>query len=282
MNNAAIRDVLDTFCSISGQTVSETKSRVYFSPNMDRESLCDILGFASTPFLGKYLGFPLKQSGTSHDYDFILDRVKQKLAEWKANCLSLAGRRMLIQSSFADIPSYIMQCSYLPGRVLDGLDRVNRNFLWGSTNSTKKIHWVGWEKVTKPKEERGLGLQTAKGRNVALLSKLIWRFHTEGEASWVKVLKMKYCSQRRRVAANADSLPYSSTWAAMKKGVDTFNKGSRWLVTKNSNLNIWHNGRMGGPLGSLSKVLFLKKQMVWKLRTLCLMWAEIGRSLHLN
>ena len=136
--------------------------------------------------------------------------------------------------------------------------------------------------MTKPKEERGLGLQTAKGRNVALLSKLIWRFHTEGEALWVKVLKMKYCSQRRRVAANADSLPYSSTWAAMKKGVDTFNKGSRWLVTKNSNLNIWHNGRMGGPLGSLSKVLFLKKQMVWKLRTLCLMWAEIGRSLHLN
>ena len=60
MNNAAIRDVLDTFCSISGQTVSETKSRVYFSPNMDRESLCDILDFASTPFLGKYLGFPLK------------------------------------------------------------------------------------------------------------------------------------------------------------------------------------------------------------------------------
>ena len=60
VNCATIRDVLDTFCSISGQTMSETKSRVYFSPNMDRESLCDILGFASTPFLGKYLGFPLK------------------------------------------------------------------------------------------------------------------------------------------------------------------------------------------------------------------------------
>ena len=63
MNSAAIGDVLDTFCSISGQTVSEAKPRVYFSPNVDsdtRESLCDILGFASTPFLGKYLGFPLK------------------------------------------------------------------------------------------------------------------------------------------------------------------------------------------------------------------------------
>ena len=74
-----------------------------------------------------------------------------------------------------------MQCSYLPGRVLNGLDRVNRNFLWESIDSAKNIHWVGWEKVTKS-EEGGLGLQTAKGRNVALLSKFNRRFHTEGEA----------------------------------------------------------------------------------------------------
>ena len=77
VNSAAIRDVLDTFYSISGQMMSEAKSMVYFSPNVDRdtrESLCDILGFASTLFLGKYLGFPLKQPGSSsHGYDFILD-----------------------------------------------------------------------------------------------------------------------------------------------------------------------------------------------------------------
>ena len=98
-----------------------------------------------------------------------------------------------------------MQCSYLPGRVLDGLDRVNRNFLWGSTELAKKIHCVSWERVRKSKEEGGLGLQTAKGRNVALLSKLNWRFHTEGEAPYV--LKMKYCNHRWRAAANADKLP---------------------------------------------------------------------------
>ncbi|KAL0003964.1 hypothetical protein SO802_011525 [Lithocarpus litseifolius] len=147
VNCAAIRDVLDTFCSIFGQTVSEAKSRVYFSPNVDRDTrelLCDTLGFASMSFLGKYLGFPLKQpSSSSHDYNFILDRVKQKLSGWKANLLSLASRSVLIQSSLVAIPLYIMQCSYLPSRVLDGLYRVNRNFLWGSTESAKKAHWVG-------------------------------------------------------------------------------------------------------------------------------------------
>ena len=61
-----------------------------------RESLCDILGFASTPNLGKYLGIPIKHLGTPMDVNFVLDRVKQKLAGWKANLLSPVGRSVFI------------------------------------------------------------------------------------------------------------------------------------------------------------------------------------------
>ena len=155
----------------SGQTISEVKSKVYFSPNVDRdkrESLNDTLRFASTPNLGKYLGIPIKHpSSSSQDFNFILDRVKQKLVSWKANLLSLVGRAVLIQASSSAIPSFVMQCSHLPSRIMQDLDRVNRNFLWGSTETMKKMHWVGWHKVTKPKKEEGLGLQTSKGRNIA-------------------------------------------------------------------------------------------------------------------
>ena len=210
---AVIRDVLDEFCSMSGQSMSITKSRVYFSPNVDRdtrESLCDILEFASTTSLGKYLGFPIKHPSTTiQEFNFILDKVKQKLFGWKANMLSLAGQAVLIQTSSSTIPSYIMQGTYLLGRILDGISRVNRNFLWGSSKTTRKIHWVGWQKVTKPKEEGGLGLQEAKGRNTALLAKLNWRFHTEEDALWVRVLKRKYCSNRRLNVVNMDRLPHS-------------------------------------------------------------------------
>ena len=115
VNCLAIREALDHFCRVSGQTASDAKSRVYFSPNVDRdtkESLSDILGFTTTPFLGKYLGIPLKQPGSSsRDYNYILDRVKQKLARWKANVLSLAGHTVLIQASIAAIPTYVMQYS---------------------------------------------------------------------------------------------------------------------------------------------------------------------------
>ena len=57
-NNLAMREVLDDFCSILGQSISEAKSRVYFSPNVSRElreELGDIIEFASTPTLGKCL-----------------------------------------------------------------------------------------------------------------------------------------------------------------------------------------------------------------------------------
>ena len=80
VNCSAISDVLDVFCVRSRQSINESKSRVYFSPNIDmdtRESLCDILGFKSTPNLGKYLGFPIKhRGGNNQDLNFILDRVK--------------------------------------------------------------------------------------------------------------------------------------------------------------------------------------------------------------
>lgn len=132
-NCLAIRDVLDMFCSLSGQSMSEAKSRVYFSPNVDkdtRESLSDVLGFASTPNIGKYLGIPMRVPGaSSQDYNFIFDRVKQKLTGWKANLLSLAGRNVLIQAFSAAIPSYVMLSTLLPRKILDGIDRVNCNFL---------------------------------------------------------------------------------------------------------------------------------------------------------
>lgn len=51
-NCVAIRDVLETFCELFEQKVSDEKSQVFFSPNISRETredLCSTLGFQSTP-----------------------------------------------------------------------------------------------------------------------------------------------------------------------------------------------------------------------------------------
>ena len=116
----------------------------------------------------------------------------------------------------------------------------------------KKTHWVGWHKVTKSKADGGLGIQAAKGKNIALLAKLNWRLHMEKDAIWSKVLRSKYCSKRRLGARNKDRLPCSRTWKAMKMGMEVFKKGIRWIPGRNSELSLWHdNWTSNGPLRSL-------------------------------
>ena len=131
----------------------------------------------------KYLGILIKVSRSlTRDFNFIVNRMKQKLAGWKASLLSQVRRAVLVQSSLSRIPNYMLQYTHLPAKVLDSIDRVDKNFLWGSSKSSKKMHWIGWEKVIKPKGEGGLGLQIAKRRNISLLAKLNWRFQIERDS----------------------------------------------------------------------------------------------------
>ena len=79
-NCTNIRETLDSFCDLSSLKVNLRKSKVFFSPNVDldqRSELSEVLGFSSTPNLGKYLGFPLTHSGaTSQDFNFVIERVQ--------------------------------------------------------------------------------------------------------------------------------------------------------------------------------------------------------------
>ena len=65
-----------------------------------------------------------------------------------------------------------MQCTNLPPKILQGIDKLNKNFIWGLIENKKKIHLIGWNKITKAKEESGLSIQAAKPKNTALLAKL--------------------------------------------------------------------------------------------------------------
>ena len=106
--------------------------------------------------------------------------------------------------------------------------------------------------MVKSKEEGGLGLQAAKGRNNALLAKLNWWFHTKKDALWSQVLRQKYCNSRRVNASNVNRIPCSLIWRAMKKGMDTFNKGVMWTIGRDSTLNFWFDNWMAqGPLHHL-------------------------------
>jgi ribonuclease HI len=237
--------VLDDFCHLSGQKVNLSKSKVFFSPNVNpnlRHHLCGILGVSSTPNIGKYLGFPLRPNGrSSRDFDFIVEKVQAKLSSWKAKLLSPAGRVVLIQAVTSSIPAYYMQNVALPIRTCSKLDKLNRDFLWGSSEDRKRMHMVGWDKVCQPRDKGGLGLHLTRSRNIALLAKLNWRVMEDAEALWSKSLKSKYCpsgimDDRLRTRKSG-----SSNWKGLKAGHDTFRKGLRWVVNNGHSVSFWHD-----------------------------------------
>ena len=60
-----------------------------------------------------------------------------------------------------------------------------------------------------PKDEGGLGIQEARAKNIALLSKLNWRMYHEQDALWAKVILKKYCVNSRVRSRDLEKLPSS-------------------------------------------------------------------------
>ena len=71
------------------------------------------------------------------------------------------------------------------------------------------MHMVGWSKIVKSKDEGGLGIQEARAKNIALLSKLNWRMYHEQDALWAKVILKKYYANSRVSSRDPEKLPSS-------------------------------------------------------------------------
>ena len=65
---------------------------------------------------------------------------------------------MLIKSIMVVIPNHVMQGVALLNHLCEKLDKINKDFLWGSSTKKKKLHLVGWSKIIRPKDEGGLGI----------------------------------------------------------------------------------------------------------------------------
>ena len=247
-----IKEVLTKFCDESGQLISIDKLRVYFSPNIHegiKDRICTSLGIQATNCLGKYLGMPLKHKGAARSqYYYIAERMLSKLVGWKARFLSFAGRCVLVKFVLTTSPNYVMQGAVLPVHLCEKIDKINRDFLWGSSVYKKKLHLVGWSKIIMSKEDGGLGIQQARAKNIALLAKLNWRLYHEKDALWTKVILNKYCSRARRISKDLDKLLCSSVWTAIKAGFPVFEKGVCWTAGTNSKLPFWGSKWMKGAL----------------------------------
>lgn len=141
------------------------------------------------PF-GKYLGFPIKDGRLkTEDFNFNLEKEVGKLSGWKANLLSMAGRRAILQSTSLLIVNYYVQCSSIPKSICEMIDREHMNFVWGCSNNNREdeLSKLGYSHNS----QKSLGLlgprKTRYTYGVAS-GKLNWRVRREKHKLWSKCL----------------------------------------------------------------------------------------------
>jgi hypothetical protein len=171
-----LKGILDIYANASGQLINMQKSEIYFSRNVSHDlknNLSQILQVTECLGTGKYLGLPSMIGRSKKSiFNYIKDRIWNRISNWSSKMLSQAGKEVLIKSVAQAIPSYCMSVFLLPMSIGDEIEKMLNSFWWGiKEDGSKGIRWMSWDKLTMRKEWGGMGFRNIYGFNLAMLGK---------------------------------------------------------------------------------------------------------------
>ncbi|GKB10952.1 hypothetical protein Tco_0844875 [Tanacetum coccineum] len=180
---------MDEFKHVSGLTPSLPKSTAYFCNvlNHIKLSILSVLPFEEGRLPVKYLGVPLVSSRLMiRDCKELIEKVQNRVQDWKNKSLSIAGRLQLIRSVVGSMHIFWASVFIIPNRVLIDIEQIMRTFLWCPGSVSRGKAKVAWDVVCLPKVEGGLGIRRLDYFNSALMVSHIWKLLSLKESLWVK------------------------------------------------------------------------------------------------
>lgn len=148
---------------MSGQFINLDKSAITFSaktPSATKRRVRQQIQILNVRGLGKYLGLPEHFGRKKRDiFAALVDRIRQRSHSWTSRYLSGAGKMVLLKLVLAAMPTYTMSCFKLPMSLVKQLQSILTRFWWDASPEVKKICWVSWQSLTKPKSAGGLGFR---------------------------------------------------------------------------------------------------------------------------
>ncbi|GKA17635.1 protein LAZ1 [Tanacetum coccineum] len=156
-----IMDSLNEFKAISGLVPSIPKSTVFFCNVLKyiKIGILNIMPFSEGKLPVKYLGVPLISSRLLHrDCKILVEKVRNKIGDWKNKSLSFAGRLQLCNSVISSMQVYWASVLVLPKGIVYDIQQLIRCFLWCNGDFKRGKAKVTWEVISLPKQEGGLGI----------------------------------------------------------------------------------------------------------------------------
>ncbi|KAJ0533359.1 putative RNA-directed DNA polymerase [Helianthus annuus] len=190
-NLVVLKRLLRCFYLSSGLKVNLKKSSLYGIGLEDNQVqlLANMLGCKRGSFPFKHLGLQVGANmNLIKNWDPVVEIFQRRLSLWKARTLSFGGRLTLVCSVLNALPTYYFSLFKAPMGVIKKLEKIRREFLWGSIEEKEKMKWVAWKNMMTPKDLRGMGLGSLRVMNLAMLSKWWWRFKIEKDSLWRKVI----------------------------------------------------------------------------------------------
>ena len=181
---------LKKFGQASGLEINISKSWLTFPKSLHhrlRKILSHSVHIPATTSFGKYLGIPLvPHKPKNADYEDLLIRFNRRLAGWQTNFINFAGRITLIKHVLSALPVYHMQSTLLPPKILQGMEKIMRRFLWNKCVSRLYLAQISWQRLCLPKNQGGLGIKHLANWNKAFLLKLLWICYQKHPLPWVR------------------------------------------------------------------------------------------------
>lgn len=211
------------------------------SPPGIQEAIKSILHIEKDEFEERYLGFPTPEGRMKRGkFQSLQEKIWKRIIQWGETFLSSGGKEIMIKAVLQAIPVYVMGIFKLPESVCEDLNKLTRQFWWGSQDGRRKTHWKAWDVLMKSKQSGGMGFRDIRWFNQALLARQAWRLIESPDSLSARVLKAKYYPNGSLIDTDFGGNA-SPGWKGVEYGLVLLKQGLIWRIGNGKSMKIWRD-----------------------------------------